>query len=423
MDKYQAVKNFLEYVSPRIQTDQSAIGRIIESGKSYSMLNFMFFEHDETYNNLQRQCIKAIYNKLSPTTVREDTIKKLLKDSAIKQKDSNKDETNYFFNKLTERVVQKFNCIIPNHALILMGLDSFNIGCVSCIKASDIHSKYPDLPSDLTYVIRPEGHGIELINGEWIFYLPEQCFSVNVSCSDEMVREKALWNVDVALSLFRLFALSEKVDFGHFPRLGELDPTVECQRVSNSAVSVFGEKSWSGGGSTIHPFYTITNEVADTYNNSIFMEVAEKVFSPKEGTIQERLQRTLGWLTKGRVAESSAIRFLMFFTALETLLTEAAGNAPIVDTISRNAATILTKVPHRHETFQRLRELYHIRSRLVHSGVQDVSISDCNTLQYMCEATCFIVLTNAIDQSEEEFRTGLKEAGFGLPWPITSKTV
>ena len=60
-----------------------------------------------------------------------------------------------------------------------------------------------------------------------------------------------------------------------------------------------------------------------------------------------------GWMTRGRHAEDRAERFLFFYTAIETLVSTTDKSAPVIQTIARNAASIITDKP---EIFHRFIE-------------------------------------------------------------------
>jgi len=124
--------------------------------------------------------------------------------------------------------------------------------------------------------------------------------------------------------------------------------------------------------------YEIYKELKEWLDASDFANVCDKLFEVKIGTLAERTQRALGWMTRARSAISLPERFILFFTALEGLLTHDDKNAPVTETIARNVATILAIPENRFFIYKRMKDLYGIRSTLVHSGKREVSQTDCN---------------------------------------------
>ncbi|RYD50757.1 MAG: hypothetical protein EOP52_13115 [Sphingobacteriales bacterium] len=419
MDKRQAVSKFLSEISSRPALEIEMLKELVNNKKSFIMVNGVFFERDKTYFELEKECLKAIYKdkKYSPSLISDEEIKSLLRKFVANQSKSQQNETTAFFKSLNEKVERKFLYILPNHSLELSDhVKDFQIGPVRCTRAGDLRAEL----SNFNLISDPIKRGLEIADGIATYFISEQCYEFQLECSHEMARSQAQWYVDIALSIFRLFSCIEKAHSNMFPKVGETDPAsfIEKQSVEAAITIDSLKKEAMGGGWAIVPKYEVYPSTVELFEKSKFKEIAIEIFDIELNTLKSNLQRMLGWMTKARASEDLATRFLMFFTALEALLSNNDKSAPITDTIARNVSTIVSTVENRYATATRVKELYGIRSQLVHSGMRDVSLDDCRELQILTEMTCTCVLMNAFNQDRESFHSDLRKAGFGLAWPI-----
>lgn len=167
--------------------------------------------------------------------------------------------------------------------------------------------------------------------------------------------------------------MASKIPLGDLDPASFLRPAKEPMKLSLN----LKEKKLSTVESTLTHRYEINNKVVEELAKSNFQEICNSVFFANKDTVKERLQRTLGWMTKARASEDVATRFLFFFTALEALLTSSEKDTVITDTIARNVATIIAKIDYRYKIYKEVKTLYATRSRLVHSGMRDVMESEC----------------------------------------------
>lgn len=418
---YQSIKEYFDYASNIAVSDTLAIKKLLDSKIPYNMVNGIFFPIDDKYKELQLSCLKAIYKKdgYNHSAISEDEIKQLLRTMAAKQYIDEQDQTNGFIKELESFMTTEVIYIVPNYALILTdGITSFQIGLVKCVMTESIKSDYEKNVRNINILINENKVGHQVINSQPAFALPAQCFCINLKCSPKRANNMAQWYVDIAISLFRLYAFKCKTDYGHFPRIGELDPLAfEARNGNDSALTIFPtEKKSSYGTYSSYLVYEINQETIKQFFASNFKEVCSKIFLAKSDFVCERLQRTLGWMTKARSSHDLSMRFLFFFTALEALLTPQGTNTQITDTIARNVATIIADIDTRFTIYNKVKGLYDVRSRLVHSGSREVAESDCDQLQYYTELVCLEIINSSIDKDIKTFHTELKEAGFGRKW-------
>jgi hypothetical protein len=148
------------------------------------------------------------------------------------------------------------------------------------------------------------------------------------------------------------------------------------------------------------------------------MPVAATIFGAKKDSVGERVFRSLGWLSRGRQASDRSERFLLFFTGLEALLSADDKSAPIIQTIARHAATLMTEDQSariRNATI--VKKLYENRSALVHAGARKTSQRDANTVEHILMSCLWRVLDGVeLTSKYGIFQEELGRCSFGLPF-------
>jgi hypothetical protein len=165
----------------------------------------------------------------------------------------------------------------------------------------------------------------------------------------------------------------------HFPLLGSIEPhPVRATRVESEGVKIQGLRVLAGG-SSVPPWYEIDAAVVAKSREATFISRAELIFDPPKKSLAERVGQGLGWLTRGRQAEDRAERLLYFFTAIEALLSNDDKTAPVVQTIARHAAVLLTNENEQRAVIARsAKALYELRSSLAHAGTRAILWSAAN---------------------------------------------
>ena len=276
--------------------------------------------------------------------------------------------------------------------------------------------------------------------GRLLIELPEYCWFIPmgyVQAARRNAEEKAIWMINIAISLLRLCHPNPKQS--DFPKIGDLEemPITEPK------------KFWLGGGREEKAFvlhdvnktprsplfgfsaavqssvrrmdgvYTIDDSVVKVAEDEGFKRKAAQIFSPGRKSLSERFGPGLGWLSRARQTSDRAERFLFFFTAIEALLCSDDKTAPVVQTISRHAAVILHDSPEeRARLAASLRALYKVRSVLVHTGQRRVSQTNIIKVQQVVEELYRTVMERyPLDVRFDEFGKSLAHASNVTSWP------
>ena len=171
--------------------------------------------------------------------------------------------------------------------------------------------------------------------------------------------------------------------------------------------------------------YLVDDTVVSLTEEQKFKDWAHVIFNPAKKSLAERFSQGLGWLARGRQTADRAERFLFFFTAIEALLSSDDKSAPVVQTISRHAATILHTDPLERADFaSQLRSLYEFRSALVHSGKRNVSQMQTMEVQRIAEELYKAVMENyPLDSKFNKFQESLSKASYGSSWPLSNSNM
>jgi hypothetical protein len=287
-----------------------------------------------------------------------------------------------------------FEYLAPNYLVKLTPtVKEIRVGRVRALRTQDFSSEWKSLHPDHRVSIVP-GKGFSLqITPEIIIQMLPVCWIVKVDAVAENVEEEGKWLIDVAVSFLRL---SHRMWAGHFPDIGSIEPhPLRSTLVHKEGVKLKGSKVLAGG-SSLPPWYEIDEAVVATSLDKKFVSQAELLCDPPKKSLAERVSQGLGWLTRARQADDRAERLLYFFTAIESLLSTDDKTAPVVQTIARHAAVLLTADNGaRAEIAREIKNLYNFRSSLVHAGNRSVLWSGANGAQSLAERLFEVVLEKA----------------------------
>jgi hypothetical protein len=313
-----------------------------------------------------------------------------------------------------------FEYLAPNYVIRLNPqVKQIKIGRVRAMLTEEFNKERKSRHPDQRVNIVP-GAGFSLSLGQEVTIETKPiCWIVDVDAVAENVEEEAKWLIDIALSLLRLSHLNWS---SHFPNLGAVEPhPVKPTRAHNEGIKLQGSKVLAGG-SSVPPWYEADAAVVGTVQAKKFISQAEIIFDPPEKSLAERVSQGLGWLTRGRQAEDRAERLLYFFTAIEALLSTDDKTAPVVQTIARHAAVLLTNEnAARAQVAKALKSLYSVRSSLVHAGNRSILWSGANDAQVLAESLFQTVLESAnLKTRHETFCNEVAAASYGTPWPAAT---
>ncbi len=318
-----------------------------------------------------------------------------------------------------EHANASFEYLAPNHLYKLApAIKEIKIGRVRAMRTADFSTDWKALYPD---------HQVEILSGtgfslrftpKIIIEMWSLCWIVNVDAVAENVEEEGKWLIDIAVSLLRL---SHDKWPGHFPELGSVEPhPVRATLLHKEGVKIQGSQLLAGGSSA-PPWYEIDAAVLSTSNSAKFISQAELIFDPPRRSLAERVSQGLGWLARGRQAEDRSERLLYFFTAIEALLSMDDKTAPVVQTIARHGAVLLTNDnTTRAEVAGDIKNLYNLRSSLVHAGNRSILWSGANGAQALAESMFSVVLEKAdLKITHENFCSTLAAASYGVAWPAS----
>jgi hypothetical protein len=325
-----------------------------------------------------------------------------------------------FARELKKFSTVRFGYVLPNYLVKLeRGVADLKIGPVRLTGAkkvvSEINSKRK--PGKKKNWKISAGSQFEINWGKRVeIRLAASCWVVDVGAAARNVHEEATWLIDVATSLIRLALDHQKNPF--FPNIGDLEQRSTKKPVGDSQSVLLRETGITYGGFSAVHFYAVTRLHAIELRSPVWREKIKDIFEPTDGSVGQRLAQGLGWLSRARCATDRSERFLFFFTALEALLSLDDKTAPVVQTIARHAAVILTNDANgRLEVATHLKQLYAHRSALVHAGQRTVSNSDVVEIQAISESIFRKVLHKVdLKQLAKVFHKELGDASYGLPW-------
>ncbi|MCA1396117.1 HEPN domain-containing protein [Bradyrhizobium sp. BRP56] len=311
-----------------------------------------------------------------------------------------------------------FEYLAPNYLFQLHDtVKDIRIGPVRVLRTSDFSAERQALyPNDGAEIVPSEQFYFQLQGPKVKIGMRPVCWLVGVDAVAENVEEEGKWLIDVAVSFLRLNHASWQ---GHFPGNGEIEPhPARPWRLHNEGVKIQGPRI-SAGGSAVPTWYLIEDAVLKTTNDSKFVENAKLIFEPPKKSLAERVSQGLGWLTRGRQAEDRAERLLYFFTAIEALLSNDDKTAPVVQTIARHGSVLLTDDNAvRPKAATNIKQLYSLRSSLVHAGNRSMLWSATNGAQALAEQMFYVVLDKAdLKMTHANFCDDLAAASYGVPWP------
>ena len=363
--------------------------------------------------------------------------------------------TQRFFDDIIQYEQRSYGYLAPNYVIKFSEqVQKIVIGPVEAVKTEYLVAEQKIALQDKTILQRVfagERIPMEIQAGskyDWsisdnrlLLELPQSCWFIPtnpIKAARRNAEEQAIWLINVAISLLRLCYPNAKRS--NYPKQGDVEemPVTEPKKfwfgarlegkgiVLNEITETAKKSLFDMGISTpvsssvkrVLCTYDVDGAVAAITKEQEFKDRAQKIFNPAKYSLAERIGQGLGWLSRGRQTEDRAERFLLFFTAIEALLSSDDNNAPIVQTMSRHASTILhTDAEKRWKFARHLRSLYSIRSALVHTGKRNVSQAHSIEIQRIAEDIYKAVIERyPLDRKISEFQESLSRASYGLLW-------
>lgn len=314
--------------------------------------------------------------------------------------------------------------IAPNFTVELLdNINELEVGPVKIRKSSTLPNDYVKSSDRFIWMFHSSSDPRIILSSEGlnIFY-PDFCWEVKLNTSPGNVEEEAFWLISIALSCIRFFY---PVDHKNpsYPMWGKKEAHPITPPVFNNPRIIVRtqDRNVNAGGGSFPLLYTVDNKVFEHFKQSGFEKFTETIFNYKNNTVAERVAHGLGWMTRGRHSEDRSERFLFFYTAIEALVSTGDKSAPVIQTIARNAASILDDRPEvRSSIAKNIIESYGFRSSLVHGGRRQVSLTQSYRAQQLAEGLYDAVIKHIdLTMKNEDFENVLREASYGMPLSTT----
>jgi hypothetical protein len=373
----------------------------------------------ETMAALRTRAMKMLGSKAGHERAIDQTLFKAAHQSVVDGKDVDAMATG-LIDAVFDQGLVTYEYVAPNRLFRFNGgTKNIQIGNVRAMLTSDLQTqRQASYPNGNVTLVPGNEFSMTHHAGSASITLYGVCWVVTVDAIAENLEEEGKWLIDVAVSLLRLSHTDWR---GLPPAIGVREPHPLQKPVwQNQGIKLQGPKVLAGGVTT-PPWYEIDPDVEATVATPEFQAKAAAIFAPTKDSLAARVSQGLGWLTRGRQSADRAERLLYFFTAIEALLSGTDKSAPVVQTIARHAAVMLTNNnAERERHASRLKALYSLRSALVHNGYRGVDWTAANAAHEYAEALFCVALDRAsLTGKHESFGNELAKASYGLAWPQT----
>lgn len=305
--------------------------------------------------------------------------------------------------------------ILPNYTFKrAAGVESVHIGPVEILDAELAKRRVDAFDNEHVRFVIDGGRGLAFRDAAFDVSYPDTCWWVRVAAAPKNVRDEGAWLIDVAISLTRFLHRPWR---GLPPGIKDREPAAcEPSPRDQSGMFFIGD-AVNAGGFSAPRYYELDEAAAQAIGSDGAKVIATAVFSPVRNSVGERVAQGLGWLTRARRAGDRSEAFLFYFTALEALLSSGKGE-PVSQTIARQIAVMRNNKPaSRIKTFDLVRKLYEVRSRLVHTGDRSALALDVRTMNALTDIVFWrVVRETDLSVPAAELIASLNRATFGEPW-------
>ncbi|NKK38550.1 hypothetical protein GFL72_28640 [Rhizobium leguminosarum bv. viciae] len=326
---------------------------------------------------------------------------------------------------ISDAATKTYRVIRPNQLFRLTeNVGEIRVGPVRVVKR-EVLSVEIERDHKKLKIVAPatEGNAISIVETDdemdAEIHLPDVCWDVTIQGMPKKIEHEALWLVDVAVSFARL----QFDQFpGLFPRLRDVEPhPIRPYQWTREGLVISANKGLQFGGGTAPTWYEVGQDMADKFSDPQVRQATEQIFDPSSRSVGERLQQVLGWMSRARQAAEPAERVLLFFTAIEALLSSSEKDVPITESIARGASVMWSsKQSTRVAFYKSIKKLYGTRSRIIHNGFRSVAEIEANNVHHIIWNLAHAVLHKVdLTQPHAAFLDELKEASFGREWNPT----
>nr|WP_128081123.1 HEPN domain-containing protein [Acetobacter persici] len=417
------IGKFLKGIDGKICTDMSRFEELFTlSISSSSPVRHIRGYFIEATHDLYLQCneiIEKICKSLGPERAARQIVSKIIWDEVV-----NRYEENISYNLSINRIEKEIQSIVdkshryihPNYLVRLHpGILKMTLGPVSIVSIDALRNEFNLEHSGVRFVLRGEER-----NNSNLGYFEASKFNwdISVYALPNNIKEEATWLAGIASSLLILTVEKNLGIQSVCDNTGRPEASITAPIIQEKFGAIIGKDMVSRENETLPVFYEISNKVHEYCSTDCYQNFINKIFFPIDKTVGAALRYSLGWLARGRQSESRTDRFMFFFTALESLLTVDDKTAPVVQNIARSAACILTDLPaQRADYAKKIKELYSIRSKLVHAGQRDMSREEGMKIESLVRDICRRVLQYVDPATKlQDFHKALHNSSYGTPW-------
>jgi Apea-like HEPN len=415
----EALKNF---VREALQCANPDFGELkferlrVHSGRAFDISNTAA----DAQNSFVRQAIK----KLGPVKGHAKVLDSALWDFVVSIDDDTQLNDNVVLNQALEQIEAKSGSVAeffrPCPLIRLPdNLDRIEIGRVAIERTDARIQEFQNLNPHFRFEIRDEWSlSVDMHNQDVtvVAKLPPTMWAINLAAADPVRDEEALWLTDVALTILRMTV--KRDDLGVMaPTVGKVEPHPFFSHDHQDHSFTLKEGGGAQlGGMAAPNNYWLSNNATDVLQEPFNKAKIDNVFDARPKSVASRFYQGCGWLTRGRRSKDRSDRLLYFFTAIEALLSDSDKYAPVIQTISRHAAVLLTDDNERRQKYASdIKQLYDVRSALVHAGARGAYDIDANSAQQVAELLYLRVWTDIdLSLSHQEFSRLLSKSSYGI---------
>ena len=259
-----------------------------------------------------------------------------------------------FIDKLSKSEQRSYGYLAPNYVLEFgEQARKIVVGPVEAIQTEYFVADQQEVPKDKTIWERMlvgervpteiqagSKFDLSISDNRILIKLPESCWYIpmgSIKAARRNAEEKAIWSINVAISLLRLNYPNPK--HSKYPRVGDVEemPLTEPKefwlggRMEEKGF-VFGEvdkpakrpifsvgfsASVSSSVRRVPCTYVVDDAVVAVTEEQKFKDKARVIFDPAKNSLAERFGQGLGWLSRGRQTVDRGERFLFFSRQLK----------------------------------------------------------------------------------------------------------
>jgi len=391
-----------------------------ESTEDFTKPNKLFF-NNKTLVKLEDTSLEAFYNILNEF-MNDDFINKNFTISYIEKKiqqlivkilkRDEKERLNDLdaeiskFREIIKKDIKKWTFIVP--IINLKIVKPLTIGEVTFVNFSEEHSSIKDHYFKILAKSKSPKKVIDEVKGHYAnmfqFLNRFSCAKVSLEGESTKAIELCFRLVERTLDVFRLYApldiYSSKAYIGILGDLVTTKTTILVYNDSNSS-------SHHEARGFLLPFEIDAKFIKVTEKNGL-LKISDILSRPRND-FENSIITAIHWFGKAIKNVEDKDRFIYFFIALETLLIKDK-NESIINCLSERTAFLFEKERDRRIDISRLmKDLYETRSKIVHSGLDEVPPKDMKQMHLITQQVLLTLINGENYSHRSDFFKYLDE--------------